>query len=175
MRLPVLIAASGLTLALAACNTTGQPGMGLLAATSGSPAPVEGYDWFLHQDGDTAKLAYGVDETDDMPIGLDCEKNSGRLTLSAVAAKDAAHEFHLESGGDTERYPAEAEPWPPGALPSDTDNGLFLTAEAKAGDPVFQRFRRVGWLAVWQDGERHAYAPHPGSGERVERFFAFCG
>lgn len=168
MRLPVLIAAAGLSLALAACNTTGQPGMGLSAGSSGSPAPVEGYDWFLHQDGDTAKLAYGVDETDNMPIGLDCEKNSGRLGLSAVAGDDAAPEIHLESGGETERYAAEAEP-------SEIHDGVFLTAEAKAGDPVFQRFRRVGWLAVWEDDERHAYAPHPGSGERIERFFAFCG
>ena len=168
MRLPVLIAASGLMLALAACNTTGQPGMGLSEASSGAPAPMQGYDWFLHQDGNEAKLAYGVEESDDLKIGLDCQKNTGRLALSAVAAENAAHEIHLESGGDTERYPAEAEP-------SELNDGLFLTAEAKAGDPVFQRFRRVGWLAVWEGQVRHAYAPHPGSGDRVERFFAFCG
>jgi hypothetical protein len=168
MRLPVLITAAGLTLALAACNTTSQPGMGLSPVSSGSPAPVENYDWFLHQDGDNALLAYGLEESDDLRIGMECRKNSGRLALNAVAPDDAAHEIHLESGGDTERYPAAAEP-------SEVNDGLFLTAEAKAGDPVFQRFRRVGWLAVWEGGERHAYAPHPGSRDRVERFFAFCG
>ena len=168
MRLPVLIAASGLTLALAACNTTGQPGMGLSAASSSSPAPVEHYDWFLHQDGSEARLAYGLEESDDLRIGLDCRKNSGRLALSAVASEGAAHEIHLESGGDTERYPAEAEP-------SELNDGLFLSAEAKAADPVFQRFRRVGWLAVWEGDTRRAYAPHVGSQDRVERFFAFCG
>ncbi|QDH73975.1 hypothetical protein [Brevundimonas sp. M20] len=167
MRAPALLALSGLTLAVAACNTTNQP-MGLSAASSAAPAPVAHYDWFLHQDGQEARLAYGLEESDDLRIGLDCRKNSGRLALSAVAPEGAAHEIHLESGGDTERYPAEAEP-------SELNDGLFLTAEAKAGDPVFQRFRRVGWLAVWQGEDRHAYAPHPGSSDRVERFFAFCG
>lgn len=168
MRAPALFVLSGLTLALAACNTTGQPGMGLSVASSGAPAPVAHYDWFLHQDGQEARLAYGLEESDDLRIGLDCRKNSGRLALSAIAPEGAAHEIHLESGGDTERYAAEAEP-------SELNDGLFLTAEAKAGDPVFQRFRRVGWLAVWQGEDRHAYAPHPGSSDRVERFFAFCG
>lgn len=167
MRLTVLTAA-GLTLALAACNTTGQPGMGLSAASSGSPAPVQGYDWFLHQDGDAARLAYGMEASDDLKVGLDCLKNSGRLALSALAPTGAAAEIHLESGGETERFPAEAEA-------SEVNDGLFLTAEAKAGEPVFQRFRRTGWLALWEGETRHAYAPHPGSGERVERFFAFCG
>lgn len=168
MRLPVFLAAAGLTLTLAACNTTGQPGMGLSAASSAAPAPVAHYDWFLHQDGDDARLAYGLEDSDDLRIGLDCRKNSGQLALSAVAPAGATAEIYLESGGDTERYPAQAEP-------SELHDGLFLTAEAKAGDPVFQRFRRVGWLAIWQGESRHAYAPHPGSGERVERFFAFCG
>ena len=168
MRLPVLIVASGLTLALAACNTTGQPGMDLSAASSGAPAPVEHYDWFLHQDGSEARLAYGLEESDDLRIGLDCRKNSGRLGLNAVAAEGAPHEIHLESGGDTERYPAASES-------SEVNDGVFLSAEAKAGDPVFLRFRRVGWLAVWDGDQRHAYAPHPGSRDRVEQFFAFCG
>jgi hypothetical protein len=168
MRLTVLIAAAGLTLALTACTTASTPGTGLSAASSGSPAPIEGYDWFLHQDGNDARLAYGMEASDDLKVGLDCRKNSGELALSALAPVGAASEIHLESGGETERFPAEAEA-------SEVNDGLFLTAEAKAGEPVFQRFRRTGWLAVWQGQERHAYAPHPGSGERVERFFAFCG
>lgn len=168
MRLTVLTAAAGLTLALAACNTTGGAPAAPSLASSGSPAPVEGYDWFLHQDGDAARLAYGMEASDDLKLGLDCQKNSGELALSAIAPAGAASEIHLESGGETERFPAEAEA-------SEVNDGLFLTAEAKAGEPVFQRFRRTGWLAVWQGEDRHAYAPHPGSGERVERFFAFCG
>lgn len=168
MRLPVLIAASGLTLTLAACNATGAAPASLETASSGSPAPVEHYDWFFHESGAEARLAYGLEESDDLRIGLDCAKGAGRVSLSAVAPTGAAHEIHLESGGDTERFPADAEP-------SEINDGLFLSAEARTSEPVFQRFRRVGWLAVWEGGERHAYASHPGSADRIERFFAFCG
>ncbi|WP_420478885.1 hypothetical protein [Brevundimonas sp. FT23028] len=165
MRPPALLVLSGLTLTLAACGTTR---MDFAPAVSGAPAPIDHYDWFLHQDDEEARLAYGLEESDDLRIGLDCRKNSGRLALSALAPEGARPEIHLESGGDTERYPAAAER-------SELNDGLFLTADAKASDPVFQRFRRVGWLAVWQGDERQAYAPHPGSADRVERFFAFCG
>lgn len=168
MRLPVLIAATGLTLALAACNTTGSIPMSPETASSGSPAPVESYDWFFQESGPVARLAYGVEESDELRLGLDCTKASGELTVSAVAPADAAHEIHLESGGETERLSADAEPL-------EINDGLILTAGAKAGAPVFQRFRRVGWLAVWEGDRRHAYAPHPQSAGQIERFFAFCG
>mgnify|MGYP006211102945 CR=1 FL=1 len=31
-------------------------------------------------------------------------------------------------------------------------------AQARSDAPVFQRFRRLGWIAVWDGDERHAYA-----------------
>lgn len=166
MRLIPLLTLSGLALTAAACATAPTPAM--TSPSPGAPAPVENYDWFLHQDGDEARLAYGLEESDDLRIGLDCRRGSGKLDLSAVAKAGARPEIHLESGGDTERYPAQSEP-------SELHDGLFLTAEARTSEPVFQRFRRVGWLAVWQGEERNAYAPHPPSVDRIERFFAFCG
>lgn len=166
MRLIPLVTLSGLALTAAACATAPAPAM--LSAGSGAPAPVENYDWFFHEDGDEARLAYGLEESDDLRIGLDCRRASGKLDLSAIAKAGARPEIHLESGGDTERYPAQSEP-------SELNDGLFLTAEARTSEPVFQRFRRVGWLAVWQGEERNAYAPHPRSVDRIERFFAFCG
>jgi hypothetical protein len=129
---------------------------------------VAGYDWFYHQDAGDARLVYGLAESDDLRLGLDCREGSGRLTLSAVDGPGAKPEIHLESGGDTERFAARSEP-------SELHEGVFLTAEAGADSPVFQRFRRIGWLALWQDGQRHAFAPHPGSALNIERFFAFCG
>lgn len=165
MRPSLPIALSAFTLTLAACATA--PGTTVPAA-SATPAPVEGYDWFLHEDGDTARLAYGLAESDDLRLGLDCRKGSSRLDLSAVAPAGARPEIYIESGGDTARFTATSEP-------SEVNDGLFLSAEAATDIGVFQRFRRVGWLALWQGDERQAYAPHPGSADRVERFFAFCG
>ena len=48
-------------------------------------------------------------------------------------------------------------------------------ATAATSEPVLQRFRRLGWIAQWVDGEREVYTPHPGSEAGVERFFALCG
>lgn len=169
MRAPALIILTGLTLGVAACATVEaptEPAPGV--ASSGAPLPVADHDWFFHRDGGEARLVYGLAESDDLRLGLDCAEGSGRLALSAVGGPDAKPEIHIEAGGETERFPAVSEP-------SQLNDGVFLTAEADAATPVFQRFRRVGWLALWLDGERQAYAPQPESASNIERFFAFCG
>ena len=169
MRAPVLIMLTGLTLGAAACATVEsptEPAPGAMA--SGAPAPVADHDWFYHRDGSEARLVYGLAESDDLRLGLDCSQGTGRLALSAVGGPDAKPEIYIEAGGETERFPAQSEP-------SELNDGVFLTAEADADAPVFQRFRRLGWLALWLDGERQAYAPQPESAPNIERFFAFCG
>lgn len=169
MRAPALIILAGLTLGAAACatvETPTEPAPGV--ESSGAPVPVADHDWFYHRDGSEARLVYGLAESDDLRLGLDCSQGSGRLALSAVGGPDAKPEISIEAGGETERFAARSEP-------SELNDGVFLTADADADAPVFQRFRRVGWLALWLDGERQAYAPQPESAPNIERFFAFCG
>jgi hypothetical protein len=169
MRAPVLIVLSGLLLGASACATVETPAeLAPAVVSSGAPAPVADHDWFYHRDGEEARLAYGLAESDDLRLGLDCRQGSGRLALSAVGGPDAKPEIHVEAGGETERFAARSEP-------SQLHEGVFLTAEAATDAPVFQRFRRAGWLALWRNGERQAYAPHPESAPNIERFFAFCG
>lgn len=168
MRAVTLLALTGLTLAATACATVETPAGSPAASASGAPAAVEGLDWFYHRDGDEARLVYGLAESDDLRLGLDCSRSSGRLSLSASGGPDAPAEILLEAGGETGRFPAQSEP-------SQLHDGVFLSAQATADAPVFRRFRQVGWVALWQGGERHAYAPHPESAPDIERFFAFCG
>ena len=162
---PLLAAAS--LAALTACATAPTPEP-YVRPESPAPTPIAGYDWHLNMSGGEAGLAYGVAESDDLKIGLDCNRASGRLELVTLADKGAKPEIVVESGGDTERFSAASEP-------SQLNDGVILTASASTAEPVFQRFRRVGWLAQWRDGEREAYAPQPGSTPNIERFFAFCG
>lgn len=164
MRLRVLPPLLALTATLAACATAPSP----VAPPVAGPAPIEGYDWIFHEDDGEARLAYGVAESDDVRVALDCRRGSGRLALTALAEPDAEPTILIESGGETERFAAASEE-------DLLHDGLILTAMAAADAPVFQRFRRTGWLALWQAGGREAYAPHPGSADRIERFFAFCG
>ena len=165
MRLRV-VTTLAMTATLAACATA--PAPPAPPAGGPAPAPIEGYDWIFHAEGDEARLVYGVAESDDVRLALDCVRGSGDLALTSLTGADAEPVILLESGGETERFAAAAE--------ADlVHDGLILSAMAEADMPVFLRFRRVGWLASWQGGEREAYAPHPGSEERIERFFAFCG
>lgn len=169
MRAITLLLLSGLALSAAACASVEAPGgpTGEPPLAS-APQPIEGYDWFYNADQDEARLAYGLAESDDLRIGMDCRRGSGRLALSSTSANPAAKDIHVESGGETERFAAASEP-------SQVHDGVFLTAQADTDAAVFQRFRQVGWLALWQGEAREAYAPHPASRDNIERFFAFCG
>ena len=139
--LPVrLLSVSALmALALAACSTTTPPSSS--GVSSGAPLPIAGYDWYLNQDEGEASLSYGMAETDDVPLDLSCNVGSRSLTILLNTAKGAPHKIALESGGDTETYRATAEASP-------LSDGLDLTATAASDDPVFKRFRQLGWLAV---------------------------
>lgn len=169
MRARALVLLTGLALTAGACATVESTGTTPGPTPEGPPpAPVPGYDWFYHADEATARLAYGLAESDDLKLALECERASGRLLLNAIADKGARPEIHVESGGETGRFRARSEP-------SQIHDGVFLTAEAPADEAVFQRFRRTGWLAQWRDGERETYAPQPQSAPDIERFFSFCG
>lgn len=168
MRRASLLALVAMTTVISACSTTAPVLSPSTLASPGAPQPVEGYDWFFMADGANAKLAYGLENSDDLRLGLECAQGSGALDMTASANDGAVPEIYIESGGDTERYPASAEP-------AVVHDGLVLTAQAQADAPVFQRFRRLGWLAVWHGDDRQTYVPQTGSVDRIERFFAFCG
>lgn len=162
-RLFVILAVGGLA---AACSTTREVAP-TTVASSGSPVPIQGYDWFFHPEASEAKLVYGVETSDDLRLGLTCVKGTGHVEITTTAPH-GVREIHLESGGETERFPAEGEA-------SELSDGDFLTAGAASTIPVFQRFRRIGWLAQWDGEKRETYVPHPAAAPGIERFFAFCG
>ena len=158
--IPLLLGLS----ALAACATrTAAPPI----VDTGAPAPTPAYDWFLHQEEDRRALAFGVANSDEVKLQLFCRPGSGALQLAATSEKPA-RQIHLESGGDTERYPATSEA-------AGIHDGEYLRAEASTKDPVIQRFRRLGWIAAWHGDQREVYAAHPGSQKGVSDFFAACG
>jgi len=171
MRARSFLLLTGLGLSLTACATTPvavvAPATIPIAAAPG-PAPIAGYDWFYNASEDEVSLSYGVAESDDVLLDLACITGTGKLMLLHAAAHDHPARIVVESGGDTETYPAETEP-------SELHDGLFLSATAPATDPVFQGFRRLGWLALLDDEKRQMMAAHPGSEDRIMQFFAACG
>lgn len=152
----------------AACATVEKPAAPapIAAAEPSAPQPIAGYDWHLNTSDGAAQLAFGVAESDDLKLGFHCDAGSGRLDMTAIAPS-GTRTILLESGGDTERFPATAEP-------SEVGEGDLLTASTDTDAPVFKRFRQLGWIALWTGDQRETLVPHPGSENRVDRFFALC-
>ncbi|WP_024354819.1 hypothetical protein [Brevundimonas naejangsanensis] len=149
--------------ALGACAPTVAP-----MATSAAPLPVAGYDWFLNEDPDEPRLSYGLAQSDDVPLSLMCAPGSGKIGLSLAADRTPQRlAVTLESGGDTETFPARVEE-------AVIHDGVHLVATAPASHPVFQRFYRLGWLAVWNGDQRSMMAAQPGSEGRAARFLERC-
>lgn len=167
MRLLTPLLLSGLALTAAACAPVAAPPPSLLVPGY-TAAPIANYDWHLHTEGEDASLAYGLRDSDDLRLGLNCQRSSGQLALSAVGDTGTVPEISLESGGEAALYPATAEA-------SELVDGVILSATAPAAAPVFQRFQSLGWLAHRQADDIHPYVAHPGSTARIARFFAFCG
>lgn len=132
-----------------------------------APTPVAGQDWRLSEDGGARRLAFGAEASGDLKLALDCETGAGHLELTAPATTPV-QTLHLESGGETERYPVAAQPL-------EIADGVLLTGKAGTGDPVFQRFRKTGWLARWDGETRTLLTGHPGSLPDIQRFFDACG
>ena len=166
MRLIVWTAPALAALALSACAPTLKTE--LAGASSGAPLATPGYDWHLNADAEEASLSYGMAETDDVPLDLSCRPGSGALQILQAVAGGHPRVIALESGGDTATYPAQAEP-------SALHDGLDLTAEAHASDPVFLRFRKLGWLATYGPDYRTPLVAQQGSEKHIDRFFALCG
>jgi hypothetical protein len=164
----LFLAAGAVALSVAGCASV-KPDAAPAEITASGPAPVSGYDWFFNEDDHTREvsLSYGVAESDQVVLGLHCTRGDGESTLVRSVPNGWPARILLESGGDTETYAAQAEEDP-------VQDGQFLTAKAKTSDPVFKRFRRLGWLAVLDDQNRTMMAPHAGSATRVEAYFAAC-
>ena len=160
-----LLALGGLT--ITACASTPDV-LPVTAADQGAPVPLADHDWFTYGDDEAVRLTYGRDESDDVWVSLNCASGSGMIDVEQYLAFEGDPRIALESGGDTESWPART-------LPDEMTDGVLLTAQVPADHPVFLRFRRLGWLASWGSEGRAMMAAHPGSRQGVERFFATCG
>lgn len=131
------------------------------------PAPIPDYDWIAHIEADGATLAYGLAESDDVPLMMSCRSGSGRVDISRPA-ETARPQLVLSSGESILSLHVQAEP-------SELHEGVFLTGDVRTADPALQTFRRVGWISVYEAGRWHGLAAHPASREGVHRFFSACG
>lgn len=108
-----LVLAAGSGLVLAACSTTGAPDP---LADPAAPQPMPGYDWHLNQDTGEISLAYGMRDTDDVPLDLSCQPRTGTLQILHAAREGSRPRIQLESGGTPRpiRPGPSPQPWATG-------------------------------------------------------------
>ena len=177
----VIAFALGAAALLAGCGHSGYkpPAAKLLRPASAAPStvltapvPVSGLSWFITEDGDQARLAYGKSATEEVKLVLACRKGSGKLNVSRFVAADQAGTpaiLTLASGSARGHWLAETKP------AADSAGATELTVALTTTEPAIDAFVRHGWVdAIFADGKVEGMAPQPGD-TAVHRFFDYCG
>ena len=137
-----------------------------------TPTPVAGLSWFMTEDGDQAKLAYGRSASDEVKLVLACHKASGELSVTRFVAAAQAGDppiLTLASGSARGHWLADSKP------AGDQAGTTELTVNMTTTEPAIDAFLRHGWIdAILTDGKVEGMSPQPGD-TAVRRFFDYCG
>ena len=138
-----------------------------------APSPTEGLDWYTRANMDdgqsTMRLAYEMPNSDDQPMGINCLRGSGILSVDHQSHETGNETLTLSSHGATRTYPAKTTFY-------EEMNGDYLTVDIPGTDPVLAAFRQTGWLKLTVGERTYDLAAHPdsGAGQRIDDFFSFC-
>ena len=145
--------------ALAAC-THEQGVLGL------NPGYRLGYD----DKGSSAALAYGMPNSDDLALMLECPKGTGRIELSDSTHGKAATALVLTAGGRRTSVPVQIS-----ATDDGSNDPQVLVGHLTSRADALQAFRRTGVLEVSNGSSRYVVTVLADRKAGVERFFRECG
>mgnify|MGYP000244664708 CR=1 FL=1 len=153
------VAALGLVAHAAQSHTAGDSApvvpVKTVAATPVDVAPV--MDWHFHNDGDTAKLAYGIANSDQLVMMLTCEAGKDTIaTLGSVRAiaRTAANETSYE----------------------DPMTGSVLhESDINSDDAAMTELAETGSMRVFSARGQVALGSDAADTSAVKAFFAYCG
>jgi hypothetical protein len=115
--------------------------------------------WHLSHEGTLAKLAYGVENYDQLALMMTCEKGQTRATVYGDV-KPASPRLIKTS------MVAAIDP---------LSGGLSDETRISVRDPALQQLVRTGKLAVEAEAGRFELAATPGERRLIGEFFAYCG
>ena len=122
---------------------------------------------FFNDNGETASLAYGEANSDNVALLLECAKGSGRVQVSDLARTEASPRLVLASGRKASELAARVEA---------TDGGpAILVADAPLAADSLQGFRKTGRLTVGQGSDRYGVSAKGPEREDIDLFFTACG
>ena len=115
--------------------------------------------WHLSHEGSLAKLAYGVENSDQLALMMTCEQGQTQATVYG-----------------------DVQPASPRLIKASTSTAIdplsgALSDEARisVGDPTLQRLARSGKLAVEADAGQFELSATPAERRLIGDFFAYCG
>lgn len=129
------------------------------------PTAASGFAFHFLDEGESAKLAYGQANSDNVGLMLQCAKGSRTVEVSDIVRSRPASTMTLASQGQSAELKTEIQPGPSAAI---------AVARAPAANPALQGFRRSGQLQVSYAGLKYAMAARPDERASVERFFSMC-
>jgi hypothetical protein len=148
------------------------PKTGVAEISATLAARVSTFSWEIAVTGNQVSLTYGVEGTDSVGLGMQCQRGSGRVRFGYRLDEQAdTHAYGaqwgakitLASGSLARRYIAHGEA---------SELGPYVTAETSSRDPALVAFGRSGRISIdgWrQDASGAAELRH------IREFLARCG
>ena len=123
--------------------------------------------WITGAETGEASLTYGTPDSDDAPLLLRCRPGSGRVTLSVDAARPGEG-LTLASGARKVTLHGTEEP---DVLHG---QGVIVTVDTRADNPVLQGFRNTGRLAFVSENGRAELPATAEEQTRIRQFLDRC-
>ena len=161
------LAAAAVLFALAAVLA----GCNLQKASAPAPEPQisSRAGFFFNDGGDSAGLAYGVANSDDVDLMLQCDRGARRVEITDVVHAGArkGQALTLISGGARSDLPTRVE--------VDEERGAPLASgRAPTDSPALLAFRKTGRMTVKLGEREQTYTATTAELASVARFFAVC-
>ena len=155
-KLLIALGAAGACIALGGCFTGSEPRL------------ADGFGLHFQDEGSDVKLAYGLADSDDVALMLQCAKGAGMVQVTDVARDSARPVLVLASNDGISVLTASLQPNPEGVAP-------LLAAETSVDSPALAAFRRTGRISVRNGDFRYGIMSTGSERAEVGRFFAACG
>jgi len=158
-KLLTVLVTAGACVALGGCFADSGPS---------GPTLAGGFGLYLQDEGPDVKLAYGLADSDDVALMLQCTKGSGAIQVTDVARDSARPALVLTSNDGVSVLAASLQPNPEGQAP-------LLAAQTTVDSPALVAFRHTGRIAVRNGDFRYGITATGAERREVGRFFAACG
>lgn len=144
----------------------------LIAACSHDDAPARfdtgsglHYGLFFLDEGNSAKLAYGEANSDNVGMMLECAKGSRQVDVTDVVRSAPSPTLTLIAGGARADLKASVDPG---------EGAPLMTATTRSDSAVLKGFRKSGAMEVAYAGLKYRMVASPKERDGVERFFSAC-